>query len=383
MNVVQTKRTLMGLPPRISVLLESDHGYGKSDVIRQIVAELSKITGKAHQLVDFRLAQCEVGDVIGMMRYADKAEVTHTVYENGEKTSVKRTLIDATVHSFAEWFPQDPDSYGFLFLDELPRASRDLQNAVMELALDYRYHFKELPMGWRVIAASNDNMDVYDGAQMDPALYDRFLKIQFKPTVDEWLAYAREHDVHKAITGYINKIDSALMPENIERGVVSPSPRSWVKLSDILVYMTKNGDDLLKDLDYFALISKGFLGDTHTLDFIDYVRNNFKIYSGEDIIEKLTPTIINDIKAMEVPELAFYTTEIMNYLKRKDVAELNATQSKNMFNFVQTIPKECASGFWIILMKEHRNIGEKWHASSPAIKKYIMSCLSKKEALKA
>ena len=383
MNVVQTKRTIKGLPPRVSVLLESNHGYGKSDVIRQIIADLSLSTGKPHQLVDFRLAQCEVGDVIGMMRYADKAEVIHTVYENGEKTEVKRTIIDATVHSFAEWFPQDPDSCGILFLDELPRASRDLQNAVMELALDYRYHFKELPMGWRVIAASNDNMDVYNGALMDPALYDRFLKIKFKPTVDEWLAFARDHGVHNAIITYINKIDSDLMPENIESGKISPSPRSWVKLSDIFVYMADHGDDPLKDLEYMALLAYGYLGDTVTLNFVDYVRSNYKIYSGEDIIEKMNSKLESEFKAMQVTEIAFYNTEVVKYLLKKNMDELNKKQSENMFRYVQAIPKETASGFWSELMKECHSLGTKWHATQPGAKQYIMSLLSKKEALKA
>ena len=136
MNVTQTKRTMFGLPPRISVLIESNHGYGKSDVMRQVAAEMSKRLGKPYTLVDFRLAQCEVADLIGMMRHADEVEVAHIVYNNGEKTSETKKLFNVTVHDFAEWFPQDPDSHGMLFLDELPRASRDVQNAVMELALD-------------------------------------------------------------------------------------------------------------------------------------------------------------------------------------------------------------------------------------------------------
>ena len=218
MNVTQTKRTLMGLPPRKSILLESNHGLGKSEIVRQVAEEMSKKTGKPYGLIDFRLAQCEVADVIGMMRHVDTGEIIHTIYVNGVKTEEKRKIVNTTVHDFAEWFPQDPDSCGFLFLDELFRAPRDLQNAVMELALDYRYHFKELPIGWRVIAASNDNMDVYNGAFPDPALYDRFLKIKFKPSVPEWLEYAESINVHNAIIKYISKVTSDLMPENIEPG---------------------------------------------------------------------------------------------------------------------------------------------------------------------
>lgn len=380
MNVTQTKRTLMGLPPRISVLLESNHGLGKSDVVRQVAAAMSKKTGKPFGLVDFRLAQCEVADVIGMMRHADEGEITHIIYKDGEKASEKKVTKNVTLHDFAEWFPTDSDSLGYLFLDELPRASRDLQNAVLELALDYRYHFKELPIGWRVIAASNDNMDVYAGAVMDPALYDRFLKIKFKPTVPEWLEYANQNSVHRAVISYITKFDSDLMPENIESGVISPSPRSWVALSRCINYMTDNNDDPLKDLDYLTLLSKGYLGDTISLNFVEYVRKSYKVYSGKDIIEKMTPELEQEFKDMIVTEIAFYNNEIIKYLSNKN--KLTHKQSENLYRFITAIPKEAASGLWSLLMEKSRDLGTEWHKSQPGAKDYIMSLLSKAEAMK-
>lgn len=147
MDTVNTKRTLMSLPPRRSVLLESDHGLGKSSVVAQAAALKSKILKKPFHLIDFRLAQCEVADLIGMMYNVPKTTLKRVVFEDGKKTEVSETVENVTLHALAEWFPTDPDSCGFLFLDELFRAPRDLQNAVMELALDYRYHFKELPLG--------------------------------------------------------------------------------------------------------------------------------------------------------------------------------------------------------------------------------------------
>ena len=381
MNVEQTKRTLMGLPPKKSVLLESNHGLGKSEIIRQVAAELSISTGKPFQLIDFRLAQCEVADVIGMMRHADSGEVTHMVYEKGKMTSQTKTLKNVTIHDFAEWFPQDPDSCGFLFLDELFRAPRDLQNAVMELALDYRYHFKELPIGWRVIAASNDNMDIYQGAFPDPALYDRFLKINFKPTVPEWLKYAEETHVHKAITQYINKITSDLMPENIEEGKICPSPRSWVSLSDCIKYMTDQGDDILKDLDYFHLLAKGYLGDTITINFVEYVRKSYKIFSGDDILNKWDEHIEMEFSKMLVPELGFYHKEVLKYIK--DKKKLTPKQSVNLLAYVKVIPKESASGFWSQFTSDSREIATAWYNKTAGAKDYIFGFLSKSKALES
>ena len=379
MNVQQTKRTLMGLPPRKSVLIESNHGYGKSQVVAQVAAAMSEKLGVPFSLVDFRLAQCEVADVIGMMRHADVGEITRTVYENGKKVHQTIEVKNVTLHDFAEWFPTDPDSYGYLFLDELPRASRDLQNAVMELALDYRYHFKELPMGWRVIAASNDNMDVYAGAIMDPALYDRFLKIKFKPTVPEWLNFAKEHGVHKAVTTYINKFDADLMPEKIEPGVISPSPRSWVSLSDCINYMAENDDDPIKDLDYLTLLSKGYLGDTVSLNFVDYVRNSYKVYNGKEIVEKMTDEMEEEFKQILITEVAFYNEEIVKYLKNKK--NLTQKQGDNLYRYMTAIPREGASGLWSVMMTNCRDIATAWHQERKEVRDYITGILSKTRSL--
>ena len=270
MNVAMTMRTLIGLPPRKSILLESDHGLGKSSVVRQAAALLSKKLDKPFSLIDFRLAQCEVGDLIGMPKSMASTEVRRLVYVNGVCEIQKVLAQDVTIHDLAEWFPTDPDSYGFLFLDELFRASKDLQNAVLELALDYRYHFRELPLGWRVVSASNDNMDVYSGCAPDPALYDRFLKIKFKPSHPEWMNYAEiEAQVHNSILKYIGKFprDLGLDREGkIEAGKIIQSPRSWISLSDCIKYMTTNGDDVLRDHDYLTYLSKGYLGDTVALN---------------------------------------------------------------------------------------------------------------------
>lgn len=381
MNVEQTKRTLMGIPPRKSVLIESDRGLGKSEVVAQTTQALSEKLGVPFNLIDFRLAQCEVADVIGMMRHVDTGEIIRTVYKDGKKESEIKTLKNVTVHDFAEWFPQDSDSHGFLFLDELFRAPRDLQNAVMELALDYRYHFKELPIGWRVIAASNDNMDIYSGSFPDPALYDRFLKIKFKPTVPEWLAYARSIRVHRAVTQYISKFTADLMPENIEVGKISPSPRSWVSLSDCIKYMTENGDEVLKDLDYFLLLAKGYLGDTVSLNFIEYIRKNYKIFTGEDILNKWEEKDLErEFSVMTVPELGFYHEEIIKYILEKE--KLTKRQSNNLFSFVKAIPKESAGGFWEQFCNKCRNAASTWYNSNEDIKDYIYSFLCKETALK-
>jgi len=385
MNVEQTKHTLMWMPPRKSVLIESDHGLGKSEVVAQTAAEMSRLLKKPFGYIDFRLAQCEVGDLIGMMRHTPTGEVRRMVFKDGVKVEEMVLAKNVTIHDLAEWFPQDPDSCGYLFLDELFRAPRDVQNAVFELALDYRYHFKELPMGWRVVAASNDNMDVYSGTLPDPALYDRFLKIKFRPTVPEWLAYAENHGVHKAVTTYINKIPSDLMPESksIKPGETSPTPRSWVSLSDCMIYMAEHDHDPLKDENYFTLLCKGYLGQTVAVNFVEYVKKNYKVYDPKDILNKFDrdKELKEAFEVMEPAEASYYTKEMVKYIIK--IGKLSKTQGDNLFLWIKTCKKEIAASFWSdFIGGDARVIARKWYTEAEGVQDYIYGFLAKDKAIK-
>jgi len=379
MNTVMTKKTLMNLPPRQSVLIESDHGLGKSSVVAQVAAAISKVLGKPFGLIDFRLAQCEVADLIGMMYNSPKATLKRIVYIDGKVSEISETVENVTVHSLADWFPTDPDSYGFLFLDELFRAPRDLQNAVLELALDYKYHFKELPMGWNVISAANDKMDRYAGIVPDPALYDRFFKIKFDPSTEEWMEYAKSVQAHQSIISYIEKVpDDLEIPEKYEPGTIVPSRRAWVQFGNHLNHLTETGQKPLEDLEYLLLLAKGYIGDV-AVSYVDFVKNNFKLYTPEQIL--LTPVsgMLEDIKEKDPTERAYYEKIILKYIGEYP---LNNKSLGNLFKYFKMLPKEEATGFWTNFLSENRTEATKFHSSSQEIKNYIWSLLNKHEALK-
>ena len=381
MNVTMTKYTIKNAPPRKSILIEGNHGMGKSQVVAQCAAELSQEQGKPYGFIDIRLSQREVGDLIGIPRSVATFEVSKYVYENGVKKQVTESVKNATVHDLPLFFPTDPESCGILFMDEIHYATKDVLQAVFELALDYRFNFTDLPKGWRVIAAGNDNQDVYGGTTINPALYDRFLKIKFKPTAVEFQDHAAKIGVHKAVTAYTSKFPTDLdPPESIEPGTIYPSRRSWVSLSDWIIHLEKQGQDPLKNLDYLTLLAKGYVGDTVGLNWIEYVKNSYKLYTGEDILNKPTEEIWKDIGAMVVTEVSFYSKEVVKFIKENK--KLTKKQSENLLKYVQTIPKEAATGFWDHFGHEAREIAVKWYNDQPGAETYIFSLISKKESLK-
>lgn len=376
MDIKNLKRTILGLPPKHSVLIEGPHGIGKSEVIAQCARELSGLLGKTFGFVDIRLGQYEVGDLIGIPRARDTFTITNTVFTNGEAVKQEVVAENVTAHDLPLWFPRDPDSFGFMFFDELNRGSRDTQQWAMQIVLDYKSNFVEVPVNWRVIAACNDNQDVYSVLGLDPALYDRFQVIKFQPTVPEWMEHAERIGVHDAIIKYIRKFPSDLdVPEKIESGKRYPSRRSWVKLSNTIKYMKERNDDPLADLDYLILLAGGYVGTTVSLNFTEFIKKEYKVYSGEEIVNNF-PKLKEDFEKMIVTDFTFYNKEVVSFLK-KDNVKLTKKQEGNLFGFVKIMPREAAAGFWADFRKECPAESVRWYKSSEEITNYVRDLLNK------
>jgi hypothetical protein len=381
MNIEQTIRTLMGVPPKHSVLLEGRHGLGKSEVVAQTAAAMSVKLKKPFGFIDIRLGQYEVGDLIGIPRARDTYTVTRNVYENGSLKSSNVEAKNVTVHDLPLWFPRDEESFGFLFFDELNRGSRDTQQWAMQIVLDYKSNFHEVPVNWRVIAACNDDQDVYSILNLDPALYDRFLVIKFQPTVQEWLSHANSINVHDAITKYITKFSSDLdVPEKVESGKRYPSRRSWVKLSNTLQYMADKGNDPLSDSDYLILLASGYVGTTVSVNFVEFIRKEYKVFTAEEILNNF-PKLEEDLKKMIATDFTYYNKILVAHIKKSGVKKLSEKHSANLFSYVKFIPRETASGFWGAFRTDCAKASEAWFNSSKDITDYIGGLVNRVKAL--
>ena len=127
---------------------------------------------------------------------------------------------------------------GVLFLDEIDRAVREVQQAGFELVLDHRLNMRYLPDGWRVVSAINQDGDIYHVNEMDVAFIDRFFVILFNPTIEEWFGFARKDKtrIHSSIIEFLLKHPKLMDPskEVIENhpGQKLYSRRSWEKFSE-------------------------------------------------------------------------------------------------------------------------------------------------------
>ena len=173
------------------LLLMGDQGIGKSATARE-AAKIMRSRGKKCRVIDLRLAHCDAGDIKGMPERGNG----HVFYEKGDWFPIHvedRQKLKAMLESIGRKYIEttSDDEYVILFLDEINRAPRDVQQATFQLIYDRELDGIRLTDKCVIMSAINDNSDLYQTTRMDPALLDRFFMVKFMPSPDEWLSFLK------------------------------------------------------------------------------------------------------------------------------------------------------------------------------------------------
>jgi MoxR-like ATPase len=391
MNFKETMLALQMFNPRQSIMLMGNHGIGKSDCVRLA----AKYMGLP--CIDIRLSQCDVGDLKGMpfnvrgQTYFAPPDFYPLRKEDAEELSVF-TGQDVRAGAPA----------GFLFLDEINRASREVQQAAFEIVLDHRLNQRHLPDGWRVVAAINDDDDLYSVIELDPAFIDRYFVIKFRPTVTEFMEWGKEdNNLHPAIYEFLQKYPSFVDPtkEIIKQARANKvhGRRSWAHFSRTLYTAEESkssfGMDILdrkkESLDFLFLIAQGHVGSTAAVQFKQFVETDYQALNAEIILNKWDDTIASKIQevvdANRIPELAAYNGMLNEYVKDHIKKGLTEKQSENLLAYVTLVPNEVCADFWKKFNSECSDVSQRWYQNSKValqVKKRIIGVLANPETIK-
>jgi hypothetical protein len=228
----------------LTPLVWGKHGIGKSMIIKELGASLG------YEVIDLRLGQLEVGDLIGMPDREYFCPNCKTKYGLGgnitfcpickKKEDIEVGIVGRTIWLPPAWFPQNGEKR-LIFFDELNRGRLDVQQATFQIVLDRRIHTHKIPDNCAIICACNPSGGDYYVEELDPALLDRFVNIKFTLQTKEWLNWAREHTIMPEIIDFIATDNKALGNEAVEIPIeIKPTPRSYEFMSKILPGIPKN-----------------------------------------------------------------------------------------------------------------------------------------------
>ena len=300
--------------PRDSVLLRGPHGIGKSQVVRQVAKHFGL------EVTDRRLSQMTEGDMVGL----------------------PSTDGEVTRFNPPDWYKQACDRPMCLFLDELNRGTNEVQQAAFQIVLDRELNGWKLHPETRVYAAVNTGAS-YTVNEMDPALLDRFWAIDLTPTVEDWTVWARgDGAVHDYIVDFIAQNEKWLdAPKDSEPGKVTPSRRSWERLSKALLGagIAENPNDTL-----FYPMCLGYVGTEATIAFHSFAKTIENQVTGEEIlrdyskVKKKVAKLGQEKQNVLIEKLADYVT--------KNLKTIDDKQGQNLRDFMIDLPGELRVSAW-------------------------------------
>jgi hypothetical protein len=376
MNITQAKDMLCNLPFEIAILISGNHGIGKSMIVKQAARAMGI------PCVDFRLSQNDVGDLKGMPFHV-KGRTVFAIPEffplkEADAIELKDLLGLTEDISLGRY----GDS-GILFLDEINRANREVQQAAFELVLDRRLNLRSLPDGWRVVAAINGDDSIYTVNQMEPAFLSRFCLVELQPTYQEWINWAEtDGKIHDSIIQFITKTPELLDPtieqlkEATKQGVVKVQDRrAWEMFSKSLTKFENDFKDNKrpvsplgkneKSYTELILLSGAFVGNMASIKFKSFIELDYNALDANVILNHFDDSIkrrLEDIVNVgRIPELAAYNDLIIKYVSTKVKNKLSEVQKENLTNYTELLPKELIGDLWQKLNSEAKDISVDWY----------------------
>lgn len=277
-------------------MVYSAPGCGKSDIIHQVGEELGR------PVIDIRLALYDPSDLKGFP------------YFDPNTSSMKWAPSSE--------LPTDPDSNAILFLDELVSAAPSTQAAAYQLVLNRRIGEYVLPENVVIVGAGNRMSDRGVVYKMPSPLANRFIHLELKVDVDEWIEWALNRGLHKDVVGYISHQKQDLFtfdPKSSSHAFATP--RTWEFVSQILAQEDQLGEETALDL------ISGTIGDGLAIKHNAFRKTSAKLPKAMDVLTgKVTEVETKEIGALYslVISLAY------------ELRELHMKKDKNYWKYMDT-----------------------------------------------
>lgn len=321
MNIKQTIKAIPYiLRSNLTPLIIGRHGTGKSQVVLNDIAKAMNC-----KVVEVRLGtNSDIGDLIGLQEkvYNDKGEAV------------------AVNFLPPKWWPTEENT--IVFLDEVNRARKELQQGIFQLVLGKCLNTHKLPKNCHVIAACNPATDDYVVVDMkDSAYMDRFCYIKFEPTTEEWLDYMKSKygNNHPLISFIASEPKFLEMHgEDFSYSDIKPARRANEEL--VVIY-----NELKHDIELFKEISYGVIGLEATTAFMKYLN---------DMETPIDVKKVFDLDNTEVTKLTKAVKDcrgdlISEFNKEVDVYLTSLADTKELDNKITVLSKVL-----VYLPKEYR-----------------------------
>ncbi len=215
-----------------------------------------------------------------------------------------------------------------LFLDELNACSQEVQKAFYSLIHERRIGEYHLPKGSVVIGAGNRTQDSAIVKTMSSALINRMFHVQLKVDTGQWIAWAKENNVHPWVIDYISQRPDHLFSEPPKNEEPYSTPRSWHMLSDALKEYKAGEKEVPQKV--LQILTNGMLSSSHASMFMAYTKQLKNNHLLSDIIagEAKWPSKPKD------RDVLYFLAQSFKAKLVKELPKTKQEMSGNMLSFV-------------------------------------------------
>ena len=233
-----------------------------------------------------RVKQIDPDCVIIYLRNATPESLNgKSVYNQttGEMIDVKPSWLK----KLEEKCEKEPDKLHIVFFDEITNALPSIQGISFNIVLDREVNgIWKLPENARIVAAGNDIEDSLAANQLAEPLFNRFAHVYIKTTLESWLKWASEKNIHPAICSYIAYKNGETLRSKYDGKKPNADPRKWEMASKML-YKTEKPEML-----------RALVGEEITKEFIQFCSQ--RMITLEDVINENYKDI--DIEELNIAE---------------------------------------------------------------------------------
>lgn len=351
--------------PEIAIMVRGRHAIGKTEAVRQVaddirddfykdfencrrmVAALSNEKTVAKKLaknngvwtyemgipvIERRLSQLQEGDIVGLP------------FLNGEGTEFRPVT----------WLLHCAEFPVLLFLDELNRATKQVEQATFQLADSKAFYGHTLHEGTRLYVAVNIG-DSYQVEDFDPAALSRYATIDLEPTTSEFLDYVNK-TCNLTLYSFLK-----INPDAIE-DKETPQPnkktndrRAWKRLDAELAQAGLYENPFKNE---FLFMAGSMVGFSYGNLFWEFAKQQENL-TGEDIILKwssLKETLPKD-EEMKIAKITSWSIKVCDFFKNNSISEEYAkTFGPKLNKFLSEIPYELGAAIYPTLSEKETNI---------------------------
>ena len=166
----------------------------------------------------------------------------------------------------------EPDKIHIVFFDEITNSLPSIQGMAFNIVLDKEVNgIWKLPDNARIVAAGNEVKDSLAANEIAEPLFNRFAHVYIKTTVESWLQWASEHNIHPAIYAYIAYKKGETLRTKYDGEKPNADPRKWEMASKML-YATGRPEML-----------RALVGEDITREFCQFC--NQRVITLEDVLK--------------------------------------------------------------------------------------------------